>query len=160
MKYYILNCVYNYFLYKFVALTTAIYLYGDDTITLYVDGLEVLNSVHPNVNSAQISTASSLLAISVRNDYGGLTGALLSFTYGGCITDTVTWRCTNSSYPNWNKIDYDDTLWPLAMSEVKQNGYVSYAPQMQQFSANCSIISYLSHWLPLGHTFYCRHWLN
>ena len=145
----------------YIALTTTIYIYGDDAITLYVDGLKVLNSNHPNVTSTNVvSTASSLLAIEVYNR-GRLMGALLSFTYGGCITDTTTWRCTGTYYPNWNKIDYDDASWPLASSEVKHKDYnTGKIFKMQEFSANCSVISYLSNDKPANYTIYCRHWLN
>ena len=141
---------------NFKALTTTVYMYGDDKITLYVDGLELLNSTHPNVSSTNISTASSLLAIRVFNSPSGFTGALLSFTFGGCITDTVTWRCTGSYYPEWNKIDYDDISWPLANS-LYGNRDNKGRPQ---FSANCSMIAYYSNYRPDNYTFYCRHWLN
>ena len=137
-----------------------VYLFGDDLITLYVDGLQMLNSKFPNVASTNISTASSLLAISVFN-YFSYTGALLSFTYGGCITDTVTWRCTDTYYPNWNKIDYDDISWPLATSPYKNKDMViDSIPGFSQFSDTCFVISYPFNYFPSNYTYYCRHWLN
>ena len=143
-----------------IALTMTVYLFGDDLITLYVDGLRMLNSNYPNVASTNISTASSLLAISVFN-YISYTGALLSFTYGGCITDNVTWRCTDTYYPNWNKIDYDDISWPLASSQYKNKDLViDWELGFSQFSDTCFVISYPFNYFLIDYTYYCRHWLN
>ena len=72
---------------------------ADDSGTLYVDNTQMFNVVVPNIASTTISASSSLLAVLI-NNAGGFGGAILSSTYGGCITDTVSWRCTNVSYAN------------------------------------------------------------
>ena len=135
------------------------YLYADDSAVLYVDNTEALTvSSYTALGTKAISAASSLLAISIYNIGPGDTGVIMSLTYGGCITDTVSWKCTNTSYPNWNQIEYDDSTWPLAFSRQKNDATIFYGPKAQ-FSNNCPMISFTTAHLLQGYS-YCRHWLN
>ena len=133
------------------------YLFADDSAALYVDGIEALTvSLSSSVGSKAISVASSLLAVSIYNVGPGGTGVIMSLSYGGCITNTVSWKCTNNSYPNWNQIAYDDITWPVAFS--RQTNDASLGPKAQ-FSINCPMISFITAHMFKGYT-YCRYWLN
>ena len=130
-------------------------MYGDESATLYVDNVFVLNATLPNVVSANISVASRLFAVRVINQFlkGGI---LLSFKVGGCITDSVSWRCTNISYPNWYQTDFDDKSWPLAVSQT-QNGFIITG---QKFPVNCPVLTYSVDNRAYQNLFYCRHWIQ
>ena len=140
---------------SYIALSMTIYMFGDDFSNLYVDGTMELIASFPTVASKVISAASSLLAIKVYNSVDRLS-TLVSLTVGGCITNTVSWRCTDVLYPNWNQINYDDVSWPLAVSVI-QNIDLSGGPR-SQFSLNCPALTFGDS-RPVGDV-YCRHWLN
>ena len=133
------------------ALTTKMYLYGDDTATLYVDGVEQLNASWPNVTSCNIKAGSNLLAVRLRN-IAGSSGLMCSLAYGSCLTDPATWKCTNVTYSNWNQITYDDRLWPLAIENYQNDGLYPH------FSSNCPRITFIDK--NLFGLVYCRHWLH
>ena len=79
-----------------------------------------------------ISAANSLLTVSLYNKGPGQTGMTMSLNYGSCITDTVSWKCTNISYPNWNQIEFYDSFWPLAYRQI-QNGAIYTVGQLYSF---------------------------
>ena len=132
-----------------------IYMFGDDSAILYVDGNQTLSTSYPTVVSKVISAASSLLAIRIYNSVDRLS-TLVSLTNGGCITNTVSWRCTDILYPNWNQINYDDVSWPLAVSVIQNSG-LACGPRTQ-FSLSCPALTF-GNSRPMGYL-YCRHWLN
>ena len=66
------------------------YFYADDSAVLYVDGTEALTvPSYITVGSKAISTASSLLAISIYNAGPDGRGVIMSLSYGGCITNSL-----------------------------------------------------------------------
>ena len=130
-------------------MTLQLYLFGDDLATLYIDGIEKLNASFPQVTNCNISALNSFLAIRIHNLYAG-SGFSCSMSYGGCITDTGTWRCTNVLYTNWNQLNYDDSSWPLASISYDNNGV------NPQLSNHCPVLTNDKFYV--GYT-YCRHWL-
>ena len=138
-----------------LALAKTVYMYGDDSATLYVDNNQVLSQTYPNIVTSVISSASSLLALSVYN-VNGLTGAILSLTYGGCLTNSSSWRCTDTLYSNWNQINYDDSSWPLAF--IKMQNKDLYGGPYAQFASTCPVMGTS---ITRDYAYnYCRLWLN
>ena len=130
-------------------------MFGDDVLTLFVDNILMISSSLPNVASKNISATSRLLAVNIYNIMGE-SGVIFSLTYGGCITDTTSWRCTDTLYLNWNLINYDDSSWPLAFSKFKNADITSGTHA--EFALDCLLIS-IQNYNQLGNI-YCRHWLN
>ena len=141
--------------YLYTELTMTVFMYGDDIAVLYNDNVAVVNTYFPNVASKNISAASRLLAVKINNTMG-ISGVMFSLTYGGCITNTTSWRCTDTFYSNWNLINYDDSSWPLASSKFK-NADIYLGPHAE-FTVDCPFISIYNN-SQLG-DIYCRHWLN
>ena len=132
-----------------------VYIFGDDSATLYIDGVEIISTSYPDVASKNVSGDFSLLAVRISNVVYD-SGTMVSLAYGSCITDTILWRCTNISYSNWNQANYSDSSWPLAVSgQQNKDIFVGSRPQ---FPLSCPIITYIDRYQQ--GSIYCRRKLN
>ena len=91
---------------------------GDNEHLVYVDGKLANFNDNKDRYTIPISTLvpldAQLIAVSItnRDSYAGWKG---SFYDGSLVTDG-SWKCTSDFYSGWQKVDFDDSSWPVPIT--------------------------------------------
>ena len=66
--------------------------------TQYIYDIEGVNWYDPTTASVK---GARLIAVKITNLSPSSGGFIMSFGYGGCLTNSSNWKCTATSFANW-----------------------------------------------------------
>ena len=123
----------------------------DDSGSIFVDGVRVLNTEVFKTYSVEINHSFDILAVFVTNILGHI--GIMAETSTGIVTDT-SWKCTDREQrPGWITKRFNDSLWPSAVIIAHNKGGHGLMPQLHDFPED-------GLWISVSNAFakrlYCR----
>ena len=130
------------------------FLCDDNCPELYINEVPVPGPYKPFVtNDVILDIPNSTRVVIAAKIQNGIGGAGLVACVGDSVkvyTETIHWKCTNTSSPNWMAVAYDDSQWPRAYLRTISGKNALARVVLQKNSATSAgpLLNSL-HWLPV-----------